>query len=52
MVCAKKGVDDLLNCTLPEAGTYGSTKTSIGVTRTRLDLRTTQEVYVFPAWLA
>ena len=26
MVCPKKGVDNLLNCTLPAAGTSGSTK--------------------------
>ena len=50
-VCAKKGVDNLLNRTLPAAGTSGSTKTSMGVTGTRLDLWSTQEAYVFPAWL-
>ena len=48
-VCAKKGVDNLLNRTLPAAGTSGSTKTSMGVAGTRLDLGSTQEVYKFPA---
>ena len=47
-----EGVDDLLDHTLPVAGTSGSTIQVWGVTGTRLDLWSTQEAYVFPAWLA
>src|SRR3954465_7929219 len=51
-VCAKTRVSNLLNHTPPTVGTCGSTKTSMGVTGTRLDLWPTQEAYEFPAWLA
>ena len=42
--CVLGGVDNLLNRTLPAAGTSGSTKQVWEVTGTRLDLRPTQEV--------
>ena len=47
--CVQGKVDDLLNRTRPEAGTSGSTIQVWGVTGTRLDLRSTQEVKMFPA---
>src|SRR3990170_2567031 len=44
VVCARKGVNNLLNHTTPVAGTSGSTNQVWGLPVTRLDLRSTQEV--------